>query len=83
MSAVLNKLKQFGQVMSTELANYCGVTERDVNTALYPLVANGKVMACTVYQDSKKVGTEYRLSGTIPRSRPGPKVGATKQGARA
>lgn len=75
MSAVLVKLKQLGQVLSADLASHCGITERDVNAALYPLVATGKVMSCTVYQGSKKVGIEYRLSGTLPRVRPGPKVG--------
>jgi hypothetical protein len=78
MSAVLVKLKQVGQIKSDELAQLCGMTERDINKALYPHVAAGRVMSCTVYQGSKRVGMEYRLSGTVPRVRPGPKVAAAK-----
>jgi hypothetical protein len=74
MSEVLNKLQQLGQVLSKDLASHCGLTERTINEKLYPHVMAGRVMACAVYQDGKKVGMEYRSSGTIPRSRPGPKL---------
>lgn len=72
---ILSKLKQLGQVLSSDLASHCGVTERTVNEALYPHIANNEVMACSVIKGGKK-SIEYRLTGTIPRSRPGPKVGA-------
>lgn len=78
MSEVLNKLQQLGQCLSSELASHMGTSQRAINEALYPHVMAGRVMACAVYQDGKKVGIEYRLSGTIPRSRPGPKIGGMK-----
>jgi hypothetical protein len=73
MSEVLNKLKQLGQCLSSELASHLRMTQRAVNEALYPHVISGNVMSCTVITNGRKQ-IEYRLSGTIPRSRPGPKL---------
>lgn len=75
MSAVLVKLKQIKQAKSVELAEMCGITERDVNKALYPLVASGQVMACKC-TGSKGKSIEYRLTGTLLAARPGRKPGA-------
>lgn len=77
MSTVLVKLKQLGQCLDSDLAAHCEMSRRAVMNDLYPHVESGKVMACVVMDASgKRTGIEYRLSGTIPRSRPGPKVGA-------
>ena len=76
MNDILLKLKQTGQILSKELADCCGVSERSVNQTLYPHIAAGRVMACKVIgPDMTCLGTEYRLAGTHPRCRPGPKVG--------
>ena len=77
MSAVLEKLKHLGQCLSSELASHLKKSQRSIDAALYPHVVSGAVMACTVIR-GKKVETEYRLSGTIPRNRPGPKIGGSK-----
>lgn len=76
MTVVLEALQRNGQIMSAHLAELCRVTERTVHTNLYPHVVSGAVMACKVFgPDNKLIGTEYRLSGTYPKARPGPKVG--------
>lgn len=77
MSEVLNKLKVLGQCLSSELASHLSMTQRSVNAALYPHVARGDVMSCTVITGGKKQ-IEYRLSGTFPRVRPGPKIEGSK-----
>ena len=74
MSEVLNKLKVLGQCLSSELASHLGMTQKAVNAALYPHVVSGNVMSCTVITNGRKQ-IEYRLSGTLPHIRPGPKIG--------
>jgi hypothetical protein len=49
------------------------MSQKAVNAALYPHVANGSVMSCTVITNGRKQ-IEYRLSGTLPHVRPGPKI---------
>jgi hypothetical protein len=73
MSEVLNKLKVLGQCLSSELASHLSMTQRAVNAALYPHVVSGNVMSCTVITNGRKQ-IEYRLSGTLPHVRPGPKI---------
>ena len=79
MSRALLILKQQGQIMSSDLASLCDMNERKLVADLYPSVASGAVMACTVVRDGEKVGIEYRMSGTFPKVRPGPKIGATQE----
>ena len=74
MSEVLNKLRQLGQCLASDLASHLRTSQRAVNQALYPHVVSGDVMSCTVIQNGRK-DIEYRLSGTLPHIRPGPKVG--------
>ena len=77
MSEVINKLKQIGQCLSSELASHLGMSQKAVNAALYPHVASGNVMSCTVITNGRKQ-IEYRLSGTLPHVRPGPKIGGSR-----
>lgn len=69
-------LKRMGQVMSKDLAKKLKCSERTLSVELYPHVAAGTVMSCRKYDGRGKcLGVEYRLSGTIPASKRGPKPG--------
>ena len=78
MKDVFAALKKSGQILSGDLAKVAQTNERTVSVQLRPHIANGTVMACRVFDGGGKLlGTEYRISGTIPQSRPGPKIGST------
>jgi hypothetical protein len=79
MSVVLTLLKDASDdgksMMIEELAKHTRRSAKDVNAELYPHVAAGRVMACTVIKGGKR-STEYRLTGTLLVTRPGPKAGS-------
>jgi len=77
MTQSLMLLKKQGQIISSDLAALCNISEQDLIDELYPHVASGAVMACDVIRDGKK-SVEYRLTGSFPKVRPGPKIGGSK-----
>lgn len=79
MIDVFIALKKSGQTMSKDLANKLKISQRTLAVELYPHIAAGRVMSCLVKDGrGKLLGTQYRISGVIPETRPGPKPGATK-----
>ena len=79
MKDVFGALKKSGQILSHDLARVSHTNERTVATQLQPHIKNGTVMSCRVLDgDGKLKGIEYRISGTIPAMRPGPKIGSTR-----
>lgn len=75
MNRVLTILQQQGQMLSGELAKLAGMSERALHEEIYPHTIRGDVMSCKIIRGGKTVCVEYRMGGTFPKVRPGPKVG--------
>jgi hypothetical protein len=72
---LLERLRQVGQSLDSELAERHGLRVAAVNAELAPHVAAGRVVSCVIRSPrGKQLGIEYRLSGDLPRVRPGPKA---------
>lgn len=71
---LLQRLRQIGQALDSELAERSGMTAAQVNAELADDVAASRVVCCHVRSPKGvPLGIEYRISGTYPRVRPGPK----------
>ncbi len=74
---VLEALKKAGQVRADKLANTLGITQRTLAAKLYPHLTAGDVMSCRILDgNGTLIAVEYRMGGTFPISKPGPKIGS-------
>jgi hypothetical protein len=71
---LLERLRQTGQALDRELADRHGLRVAAVNDELAPHVAAGRVVSCVIRSPrGKQLAVEYRMSGSFPRLRPGPR----------
>jgi hypothetical protein len=72
---LLERLRQTGQALDAELAERHGLRVAAVNDELAPHVAAGRVVSCVIRSPrGKQLAVEYRMSGSFPRLRPGPRT---------
>ncbi len=72
---LLERLRQTGQALDSELAERHGLRVAAVNAELAPHVAAGRVVSCVIRSPrGKQLAVEYRMSGSFPRLRPGPRT---------
>ena len=79
MNEILQYLKTHGEQHDTEIAIAAGITLAKARVHLSELSSKGDVMSCHTIRfiDGKKVeGMSYRVSGFIPKAKPGAKAKA-------
>lgn len=69
-------LRAHGQLESADLADQCGLTERELHARLYPAIVAGDVLQCSLTRAGQPAGHRYRWSGWIPSRSPGRRAGA-------
>lgn len=78
-TAILQYLKEHGQIIDSEIAEATGISLPEVRAALSELSARGEISRCNVTRfngDGKPVeGMLCRIAGTIPPKAPGRKPG--------
>jgi hypothetical protein len=74
-------LRAHGQLDSNDLADQCGLKERELHARLYPAIVAGDVLQCHLIRAGKHVGHQYRWSGWTPPRSPGRISGATRAAA--
>lgn len=80
-AAILGFLKTHGDGLDIEIANSLQLPRSQVANQILQLSSSGDVICCKVirYMDGKKIeGVSCRLSGSLPRAAPGPKIGASR-----
>lgn len=77
MKEILQYLKSAGERSDFEIAETVGLPVAKVRVHLSELAAKGDVMVCNTikYEKGKKMeGMSYRISGYIPKAKPGAKA---------
>ncbi|MDD5250815.1 MAG: hypothetical protein PHY45_17695 [Rhodocyclaceae bacterium] len=80
-SAILDFLKIHGDQLDSEIAESLHLSRAQVASEISRLSASGDLICCKVtrYVDGKKIeGVSCRLSGSLPKAAPGPKIGASR-----
>lgn len=78
---ILDFLKVHGDCLDSEMAAALKLSRSQVANEIARLSASGDVICCKVtrYVDGKKIeGVSCRLSGSLPKAAPGPKIGASR-----
>ena len=79
--AILDYLKIHGDQLDSEIADSLHLSRAQVASDISRLSSSGDLICCKVtrYIDGKQVeGVSCRLSGSLPKAAPGPKIGASR-----
>jgi len=79
--AILDFLKSHGDCLDSEIATALKMSRTQVAGQISRLAASGDIICCKVtrYVDGKEIeGMSCRLSGSLPKAAPGPKIGASR-----
>ena len=79
--AILDFLKIHGDQLDSEIADSLHLSRAQVASDILRLSSSGDLICCKVtrYIDGKQVeGVSCRLSGSLPKAAPGPKIGAPR-----
>ena len=80
-AAIIDFLKSHGDCLDSEIAAALKMSRSNVANELAQLSTAGDIICCKVirYVDGKEIaGVSCRLSGSLPKAAPGPKIGASR-----
>lgn len=80
-TTILEFLKTHGDHLDSEIASSLHLSKAQVASYIAKLSSSGDLICCKVtrYVDGKKIeGINCRLSGSLPKAAPGPKLGASR-----